>query len=184
MELGSQGALLGGEHRGGGQRRGFGPPDWTGQELTSSWLAVYLGSYFDRRYHCERGDKLSKGSPWRRCVPPPSCSDSHQALSAAPPHPPAPPSSFTILLEAKDCGGLFGRVRRVCVGRDRGGSGYRRSPVKTVTHLGDSHPNVAIDCFFFFFGFFFFKNSCPGLKVKLLTLGRVIFSRCGSQTEL
>lgn len=44
---------------GGGQRRGFGPPDWTGQELTSSWLAVYLGSYFDRRYHCERGDKLS-----------------------------------------------------------------------------------------------------------------------------
>lgn len=35
------------------------PSDWTRQELTSSWLAMYLGSYFDRRYHCERGDKLS-----------------------------------------------------------------------------------------------------------------------------
>lgn len=29
------------------------------QELTSSWPAMYLGSYFDRRYHCEREDKLS-----------------------------------------------------------------------------------------------------------------------------
>lgn len=33
--------------------------DWTGQKLTSSWLAMYLGSYFDRRYHCESKDKLS-----------------------------------------------------------------------------------------------------------------------------
>lgn len=55
VELGSQGALLGGER----QRRSVRPSDWTAQELTSSWLAMYLGSYFDRRYHCERADKLS-----------------------------------------------------------------------------------------------------------------------------
>lgn len=35
------------------------PSYWTSKELTSSWLAMYLGSYFDRRYHCVREDKLS-----------------------------------------------------------------------------------------------------------------------------
>ncbi len=39
--------------------RGWRPSDWTRQELTSSWLTMYLCSYFDRRYHCKKGDKLS-----------------------------------------------------------------------------------------------------------------------------
>lgn len=82
--------------------------DWTRQELTSSWLTMYLGSYFDRRYHCERADKLSLRSPWRRCVPPLSCPDSPQAFST--------PSSLSTLLGAKACGySLVGH--RVCVGR-------------------------------------------------------------------
>lgn len=36
-----------------------GPLIGRGNKLTSSWPAMYLGSYFDRRYRCERGDKLS-----------------------------------------------------------------------------------------------------------------------------
>lgn len=91
--------------------------DWTRQELTSSWLTMYLGSYFDRRYHCERADKLSLGSPWRRCVPPLSCPDSHQAFST--------PSSLSTLLGAKACGGLFGWSQGLCW-QGLQGSGYHR----------------------------------------------------------
>lgn len=86
------------------------PSDWTTLELTSSWLAMYLGRYLDRRYHCERGDKFLQGSLWRRCVPPWACSDSHQSLST--------PLLSLPLLGAKDCGRLL-VGSEVCVGRDR-----------------------------------------------------------------
>lgn len=55
--FGSQGTLVG--WGGWGEKTWIRASRLDEQELTSSWLTVYLGSYFDRRYHCEREDKLS-----------------------------------------------------------------------------------------------------------------------------
>lgn len=93
------------------------PYGWTTLELTSSWLAMYLGSYFDRRYHCERGDKLLQGSLWRRCVPPWACSDSHQPLST--------PLLSLPCSEQRIVGGLFGWELGLYWQGPRG-SGYHR----------------------------------------------------------
>lgn len=93
---------------------------------------MYLGCYFDRHYHCERKDKLSWGSPWRRCVPPPSCSDFHRTLST--------PSSLPIsCLEHKDCGVLFGWLLGLCWQRLQG-SGYHRQKVWPWHRCPDNCP--------------------------------------------